>query len=183
MTKKEALNQLYRQPLKQGAPPYSAYERFVPGEGNPDAPLLLIGEAPGAKESELGRPFVGASGTLLRKLLQKAGFDEEDYFITNIVKRRPPKNRTPLPDELAYCFNQYLEKEIDILKPALIATLGASSLKGMLPDAQKISCIHGTICSYKGIPLVPLYHPAYAIYQRETLQTLFDDIVKLRSIV
>lgn len=134
---------------------------LVFGEGNPDCKVLFIGEAPGAKEDELLRPFVGRSGQLLRKCIRELGWREEDVYITNIVKRRPPENRDPLPKELE-AYKPYLTRQIEIIKPNIIVPLGRFSMNYFLPDA-KISRDQGHLFLAGKWHIVPLYHPSAAL--------------------
>ncbi len=115
---------------------------FVPGEGNPDADILFVGEAPGQKENEQKRPFVGAAGKFLSEMLESIGLKREDVFITNIVKQRPPNNRDPLPEEIAAHW-PLLEKQVAIIDPKIIVILGRHSMSRLLPDIGTISKVHG----------------------------------------
>src|SRR5919108_4607293 len=117
--------------------------RMVPGEGNPAAQVMFVGEAPGATEDALGRPFVGRAGRLLDELIAAAGLAREDVWITNVVKARPPKNRDPRVPEVAHCM-PWLERELDIIRPRLVVPLGRHALKHFAP-AAKIGEVHGTV--------------------------------------
>jgi len=163
-------------------PPYSESERFVTGEGSVDAKIMFIGEAPGQKESEQGRPFVGRSGMLLRTLLKELEFNPADCFITNIVKWRPPQNRTPTPQEIIYCYHTYLKEEIDIIKPLIICTLGASSLKSICPMAPNITTARGKQIVYENCILLPTIHPAYALYNPAEKETLRKDLKTVKEL-
>ncbi len=134
---------------------------LVFGEGNPDSQVVFIGEAPGLEEDKQVRPFVGRSGQLLRKNIRDIGWKEEDVYITNIVKRRPPENRDPLPGEIE-AYKPYLTKQLEIIKPKIIVTLGRFSMNYFLPDA-KISRDHGKIFRFDGFLVYPVYHPAAAL--------------------
>lgn len=147
--------------------------QLVFGGGNPDAAIVFIGEAPGKAEDLSGEPFVGASGKLLNEMLASIGLNREDCYITNIVKYRPPDNRDPLPAEKTI-FLPYLQKQLDIIQPKLIVTLGRHSMNSLLPGL-KIGEVHGKIHKYNDWIILPLYHPAAAIYNRNQRQTLFDD--------
>ena len=136
--------------------------RIVFGEGNPDASLLLVGEAPGEEEDRQGRPFVGKAGQLLTKLIVKMGLNREGVYITNTVKCRPPDNRKPTSDEIRTC-NPFLQKQIAIIKPVVIMTLGDVATKTILGDVGNISRIRGRIYSYNGIDVVPTFHPSYLL--------------------
>jgi DNA polymerase len=155
---------------------------LVFGEGSPDAKILFIGEAPGQKEDELGRPFVGRSGKLLDKLIEEVGWRRADVYITNIVKRRPPQNRDPLPEEIA-AYKPYLSKQIEIINPALIATLGRFSMNYFLPEA-KISLDEGKVFKINGRFIYPLFHPAAALRSPDTMGgALRKSFLKLPAVV
>lgn len=159
---------------------------IVPGEGSLDAQLLFIGEAPGKKEDEQGRPFVGASGKFLAEMLSLINLQREDVFITNIVKCRPPDNRDPLPEEIAE-FWPWLMAQINFIKPKLIITLGRHSLNALIPD-QKISLVHGTVLRRNmpdigTIHVYALYHPAAALYNGSMRETLIADFKKIPRVL
>lgn len=149
----------------------------VPGEGNPNARILLIGEAPGFHEDTNGKPFVGNSGKFLTELLAKAGLSREDVFITNVVKHRPPGNRDPLPDEMAACAH-FLEEQIAIIDPDVIVTLGRFSLARYFPG-ERISKIHGQPKEIDGRYVVPMYHPAAALHNGSLRPEIEADFLKL----
>ncbi len=149
----------------------------VPGEGNPRAEIMFIGEGPGQREDELGRPFVGAAGKLLDKLIQSVGLKREEVFIANVIKCRPPQNRDPLPDEIETCW-PWLEKQIEIIKPKLIVLLGRHSMDRFLPN-HKISVDHGKPKRRNGYVYYPVYHPAAALYRNELLDALEKDFKKI----
>lgn len=158
---------------------------LVMGDGNVDADIMLIGEAPGKKEDEQGLPFVGAAGKFLDEMLAQAGMKRSDVFITNIVKYRPPNNRDPLPAEKAE-FLPYLLEQIRIIGPKVVITLGRHSMEYFLPD-MKISEIHGqpqtVSIGDKSIVVIPLYHPAAALYNGGMRQVLIDDFVRVSHII
>src|SRR3989337_4398913 len=137
---------------------------FVCGYGNPEAQLMLIGEAPGQHEDEQGVPFVGKSGMLLTKALACLGIDRKDIFITNSVKCRPPQNRKPTPQESKTYKNLFLLKEIEIIRPKVICTLGATALESLLESPTKMNAIHGKELSFNGTILIPTFHPAYLFH-------------------
>jgi uracil-DNA glycosylase family 4 len=155
--------------------------QLVMGDGNPDADIVFIGEAPGKKEDELGKPFVGAAGKFLNEMLALIGLSREDIYITNIVKYRPPNNRDPFPDEKAE-FLPYLEAQLEVIQPKIVVTLGRHSLNCFLPDLQ-ISAVHGQPNRYKGLVYLPLFHPAAALYNGGLRQTLIDDFIKIPIII
>lgn len=150
---------------------------LVFGVGNPEADIVFIGEAPGFYENKAKEPFVGRAGQLLNKLFEKIKIPRSEVYITNIVKRRPPKNRDPLPQEIAV-YKPYLAKELQIIKPKIIATLGRFSMNYFLPDA-KISEGHGVIYKLKNTLIYPLYHPAAALRSTKILNALEEDFLKL----
>lgn len=161
-------------------------KNLVMGDGNPDADIVFIGEAPGKKEDEQGKPFVGAAGKFLDSMLAAAELDRSDVYITNIVKYRPPSNRDPSPEE-KQAFWPYLSKQLEIIDPKAIVTLGRHSMEFFLPDT-KISQIHGHAVkkqvkfqdgSTHEWLIVPLYHPAAALYNGSLRQTLIDDFLKV----
>lgn len=151
---------------------------IVFGEGNPNAQLMFVGEAPGKNEDEQGRPFVGQSGKLLEKALSNAGISRKEVFITNIVKCRPPKNRTPYPSELKIGKESMLNQQIDIIQPKIICTLGSAALQGLLGEKLKITKIHGKPISYKKHIIFPVYHPAYILRNRKAEKHFLEDIMK-----
>lgn len=131
------------------------------GEGNPDARLMFVGEAPGREEDIQARPFVGDAGLLLTRLIEKMGFRREDVYIANIVKCRPPLNRDPEADEIGSCVG-FLERQIDIIRPRVIISLGRISAMTLTGDMKlKITAARGRFREYRGIPLMPTFHPAY----------------------
>lgn len=150
----------------------------VPGEGRFNADIMFIGEGPGFHEDQQGRPFVGAAGKFLEELLGNLGLGREDVYITNLVKCRPPGNRDPQEDELSTCTSTYLEKQIELIDPKLIVTLGRFSMARYFPNA-KISQIHGSPRQVGGRLIVPMYHPAAALHQPSLRQTVEDDFARL----
>ncbi|MDB5165173.1 MAG: Phage polymerase-related protein [Candidatus Saccharibacteria bacterium] len=158
---------------------------LVMGDGNIDADIVFIGEAPGKNEDEQGLPFVGAAGKFLNEMLAAAGMDRSDVFITNIVKYRPPNNRDPLPEEKR-AFWPYLLKQLQIIEPKVVITLGRHSMEYFLPD-MKIGQIHGEAKRIQfgdhKIVIVPLYHPAAALYNGSMRQTLIDDFLRVPKVI
>lgn len=155
--------------------------KLVFGEGNPDAEVMFIGEAPGAREEELGRPFVGRSGQLLDKLITRIGWSRGDVYITNIVKRRPPENRDPLPDEIS-AYKPYLREQIQIINPKVIVPLGRFSMNFFLPDA-KITRDQGKVFRVGGKLIVPQFHPAAALRGTGAMRALEEGFRKLLVIM
>ncbi len=150
---------------------------LVFGEGSLHCDVLFIGEAPGQKEDELVRPFVGRSGQLLNKMLEEIGMRREDVYITNIVKRRPPENRDPSPEEIA-AYKPYLTRQIAILKPCVIVTLGRFSMNYFLPDA-KISRDEGKLIRVGEYFIYPLFHPAAALRSPQMMATFRKSFLQL----
>jgi uracil-DNA glycosylase len=152
-------------------------KRAVPGEGPVEAEIMVIGEGPGFHENEQGRPFVGAAGSFLSDLLKRSGLTRDMVFITNVVKCRPPGNRDPLPEELGAC-STYLERQIEVINPKVIITLGRFSMAPYFPMG-KISVIHGQASWIKGRLVVPMYHPAAALHQPQLRPVLEQDFSQL----
>ncbi|MEK7526030.1 MAG: uracil-DNA glycosylase [Patescibacteria group bacterium] len=154
---------------------------IIPGDGNPDAQVVFIGEAGGYNESIQRKPFVGQAGKLLDKGLAAIKVSRDDVYITNMVKTRPPNNRDPLPEELA-AYEAYLDRELEIIKPLVIVTLGRFSMGKFLPSA-KISAVHGqkTVIKYKNrdVTVVPMYHPAAALRNGSIMTEFKKDFMKL----
>jgi DNA polymerase len=152
---------------------------IVFGEGNPDARLMFIGEAPGREEDIQGRPFVGDAGRLLTRLIEKMGFKREDVYIANIVKCRPPLNRDPEKDEIEIC-RVFVEKQIEIIKPEVIISLGRISAQTLIGnDRLKMTSIRGNFFEYKGIPLMPTFHPAYLLRNPKDKWLTWSDAQKV----
>lgn len=183
MDKQAALDQIKTDILVEQVTPELAAQahQLVMGVGNVNAALVFIGEAPGKNEDEQGLPFVGAAGKLLTELLASIDMKREDIYITNIVKYRPPNNRDPLPEEKR-AFWPYLLRQLEIIQPNVIVTLGRHSMEYFLPGAS-ISQIHGQPKRIRlgdhSVVLMPLYHPAAALYNGGLRQTLFDDVQRL----
>jgi uracil-DNA glycosylase family 4 len=152
---------------------------IVFGEGNPAARLMFIGEAPGREEDLQGKPFVGDAGTVLTRLINKMGFQREDVYIANIVKCRPPMNRDPEIDEIEHCRN-FLESQIEIIQPEVIISLGRVSAMTLTGDMKlKITAIRGKFFVYKGIPVMPTFHPAYLIRNPKDKWLTWNDAQKV----
>jgi uracil-DNA glycosylase family 4 len=156
------------------------------GSGNADADLMFIGEAPGANEDKLGLPFVGQAGKLLDKLLTEIGLDRADVFIANTVKCRPPNNRDPHPHEIESC-NGYLRRQVELIEPTVICTLGNFATKLLRADTTGISRLHGQdevrMIGPRAVRLLPLYHPAAALYTPSTLDTLRADFERIPALL
>ncbi len=153
---------------------------LVFGYGNPRADIVFVGEAPGFHEDKQGIPFVGAAGKLLTELLSSIGISRDDVYITNILKCRPPGNRDPLPEEIAVC-RPVLFKQLDIIKPRVVVTLGAFAMRTILDSTVGISKVHGRIFDVSGFKVFPMYHPAAALYARATRELLEEDFRNLKA--
>lgn len=170
----------------QGGPLKAAGVNPVPGEGNVDAEILFIGEAPGFNENQSGRPFVGLAGKLLRKNLAANNLSDEEVYITNIVKFRPPENRDPTPEEIEF-FKPFLDEQIKIIDPKIIVTLGRFSMYKFFGEGVSISRIHGMpremTWEGKKVTIFPMYHPAAALRQGSVLFQFEADFRKLKALV
>jgi uracil-DNA glycosylase len=153
----------------------------VPGEGRPDAEIVFIGEAPGYYEDQQARPFVGPAGQFLEQLLASIGMKREDVYICNVIKCRPPNNRDPLPKEIQAC-HKWLEQQLELIKPKVVATLGRYSLAMYFPN-EPISRIHGQERRVGDVVVVPMYHPAAALHQASLRRTIETDFKKLPAIL
>jgi uracil-DNA glycosylase len=162
-----------------GFEPCETATNIVPGEGSASAEVMLVGEAPGASEDELGRPFVGRAGRLLDELLAEAGLAREDVYITNVVKARPPGNRDPRASEVLH-WMPWLEAELGLIRPRVVVPLGRHALAHFV-DGAKISEVHGRELIERGRRLFPLYHPAAGLRSTLLRATLFADARALRS--
>lgn len=187
MDKQEKLQKLNEQMAKcSECVLRSGCKNVVPGEGSADAEILFIGEGPGQKEDELGRPFVGAAGKFLDEMLGVINLKREEVYIANVVKCRPPGNRDPLPDEVAACW-PWLMEQIKIINPKLIVTLGRHSMERFLPG-YKISQMHGKALR-RDMPEIgkkvfyALYHPAAALYNGSMREVLIKDFRRIPNLV
>lgn len=154
----------------------------VPGEGPATARVMLIGEGPGEQEDRSGRPFVGAAGQLLGRLLSLAGLERSEVFIANLVKCRPPRNRDPLPEESAAC-RPYLDAQIALLNPRVICLLGRPATQALLTPGASITRLHGQAQERDGMLYVPLYHPAAALHRSDLLPVLEADMRRLGALL
>jgi uracil-DNA glycosylase len=161
----------------------------VPGVGNPRAKVVFIGEGPGKDEDKQGEPFVGAAGKFLNEMIKSVGWERKDVFITNVVKCRPPENRDPQEDEIETCTSLYLWNQLELINPILVATLGRHSMYKFLPSTVKISQVHGTPMQIvnkktgKKFNILPLYHPAAALYNGSMRATLLADFQKIPKLL
>jgi uracil-DNA glycosylase len=154
----------------------------VPGEGPTHAEIMFIGEGPGARENEVGRPFVGASGKFLDQLLEQAGVTRADVWITNVVKCRPPGNRDPLPDEVEICTSNYLQHQIKIVDPSIIVTLGRFSM-GLFFKGAKITQIHGQMQKVGDRFVIAMFHPAAALHNLSLKPQIMADFANLPELL
>jgi uracil-DNA glycosylase len=164
----------------------STRQTVVFGAGNADADLMFVGEAPGAREDERGLPFVGQAGRLLDQLLQEIGLQREDVFIANVLKCRPPGNRDPLPQEIDNC-QDYLFKQLELIRPKVICSLGNFSTKLLRGDPTGITRLHGRdeirTIGPRTLRLYPIFHPAAALYTPRMLETLREDFARLPELL
>ena len=154
----------------------------VPGEGNPKARLVLVGEGPGATEDSTGRPFVGQAGALLNGILEAIEVPRDSVYITNIVKCRPPQNRKPLPDEIAACI-PYLHRQLELIKPKVIVALGSTAAEAMLGVRKSLGELRNKVHTYNGIPLVVTYHPAALLRNPNWKKPTWDDVRIVRQLL
>jgi len=154
----------------------------VPGEGNPNADLMCVGEAPGATEDELGRPFVGQAGQLLDKILAAIKLSRNDVYICNVLKHRPPGNRNPMPDEVQAC-SPYLLRQIELIQPRVIVAFGTFAAQTLLNTREGIGKLRGKIHRYYGVPLVVTYHPAALLRNPAWKRPTWDDVQLARKLL
>lgn len=183
--KQELLTQLYEPYKKCLECPLGSLGRttVVFGEGNPDADLLFIGEAPGKDEDIQGRPFVGRSGQLLTRALTLVGIPREEVYITNIVKCRPPANRAPLPLEAATCMSLLLFNQIKIIRPKVICTLGSIALNALMQKPFAITKVRGVPLEKDGFLVFPVYHPAYILRNNTQAESWMSDLKELKALL
>ena len=162
-------------PLSQGR------TNAVPGEGPEDSDIMFIGEGPGYQEDRQGRPFVGPAGKFLEDLLQSIGFSREQVYIANMVKCRPANNRDPLPSEIDAC-SKYLDRQIELINPKLVVTLGRFSMSKFLPK-ESISRVHGRPRKVNGLTIFPIMHPAAALHRQENRKTIEDDFSSIPELL
>jgi DNA polymerase len=155
--------------------------KSVPGEGNPDANFMCVGEGPGQQEDETGKPFVGPSGQLLTKILGAISLSRDDVFIANVVKHRPPGNRDPLPAEVKAC-RPYLEQQLALVRPRVILALGTFAAQTLLETTQPLGTLRGQIHRYHGIPLIVTYHPAALLRNEAWKRPTWQDVQLARRI-
>jgi uracil-DNA glycosylase len=152
------------------------------GEGNQNAELMLVGEAPGAEEDRTGQPFVGRAGKLLDLLLSTVGFSRESIYICNVLKCRPPGNRNPAPEEIEAC-SPYLRRQVELVKPRAILAVGGFAAQTLLGSTLPIGRLRGTVHDFEGVPLVPSYHPAALLRNPVWVRPVWEDLQRLRAIL
>ena len=157
-------------------------KKAVPGEGPIDAKIMFVGEGPGQNEDEQGRPFVGAAGKLLTELLESIGIKRSDVFITNVVKCRPPSNRAPRKGEIETC-NPYLMSQIRLVKPRIVCALGTPAIAMLLGEEYSATRVHGKPTSKGDVTILPMYHPAAALYDASLKEVLASDFRILRNLL
>jgi uracil-DNA glycosylase len=156
-------------------PLYSTALNPVPGEGNPNADFMCVGEAPGATEDETGRPFIGAAGQLLTKILAAIGLSRDDVYIVNVLKHRPPGNRNPQPNEVAAC-SPYLIRQIELIQPKVILALGTFAAQTLLNSKTPIGKLRGQVHEYHGVPVIVTYHPAALLRNPSWKRPTWEDV-------
>jgi uracil-DNA glycosylase family 4 len=152
------------------------------GEGNPNASLMVVGEAPGADEDRQGRPFVGRAGKLLDLLLQSVGFPRDEVYICNVLKCRPPENRNPHPEEVRTC-SPFLRGQIEAVKPRAILAVGTFPAQTLLDTQESIGRLRGGVQDYHGVPLIPTYHPAALLRNPTWIRPVWEDLQRLRAVL
>ena len=163
-------------------PLYRTATRHVFGEGDPEARLVFVGEAPGRDEDLQGRPFVGAAGRLLTKMIEAMGLTREAVYICNVLKHRPPANRVPQPDEVDAC-QGHLVEQLEIIRPAIICTLGAVAARTLLGPGVSVMKARGRLTEYHGIPLMPTLHPAYLLRNPDAKRLVWQDLKRVKKLL
>jgi DNA polymerase len=169
------INRCIKCPLHKGR------TNFVFGTGNPDADVLVIGEGPGAEEDKQGKPFVGRAGQLLTDILKAINFTRDEVYIANVVKCRPPENRTPAPSEMDECL-PYLIKQIELIKPKLILCLGLTAAQGLLQKKDSLTNMRGKIFEFGEIKIMVTYHPAALLRNPQWKRGCWEDVQKFRKL-
>ena len=158
---------------------HSSRTQIVFGCGDPNAKLVFVGEGPGRDEDLQGEPFVGLAGQLLTKIIQAIQLTRQEVYIANIVKCRPPQNRNPEPDEIGAC-EPFLVKQLEVIRPKLICALGTFAAQTLLKTQERISSLRGRFHSYRGIQLMPTFHPAYLLRNPHNKREVWEDMKKIR---
>src|SRR5579863_770381 len=157
---------------------HSTRKNIVFGTGNPQAELVFVGEAPGEEEDLQGKPFVGRAGQLLTKIINAMGFSRDDVYIANIIKCRPPKNRNPEPDEISTC-EPFLNRQLSSIRPKVICALGTFAAQTLLGTSQKITQLRGEFHTYRGVKVMPTFHPAYLLRNPREKRQVWEDMQKI----
>lgn len=163
-------------------PLYRTRTHAVVSDGIPHAKLVFVGEAPGREEDLQGKPFVGAAGMLLTKMIEAIGMRRNDVYICNVLKDRPPANRTPLPEEVNACW-PFLQEQLAIVQPRVICTLGAVAAKALLGPSVSITKIRGRVLQYEGMPVVPTFHPAYLLRNPAAKKFAWADLKLVKKLI
>ena len=163
-------------------PLYRTRTHAVVSDGNPDARLVFVGEAPGRDEDLSGVPFVGAAGKLLTKMIEAMGLTRQEVYICNVLKDRPPGNRTPRPEEVEACL-PFLEEQLSIVQPQVICALGAVATKALLGPRASLTNVRGDVRDYRGIPLVPTFHPAYLLRNPAAKKLAWADLKRVKKLL
>lgn len=169
----------------QACPLFKERTQAVPGEGNRQANLMFVGEAPGRDEDLQGRPFVGRAGQLLTRIIQAMGFSREEVYIANVIKCRPPENRTPRPDEIKAC-SPYLLRQIELIRPKVIVALGKVATDFLLQSPKSMSELRGNFGEFQGIPVMPTFHPSYLVRNegnKEIKKMVWEDMKKVLQLL
>ena len=161
---------------------YRTRTHAVVGDGSSEAKLVFVGEAPGREEDIQGKPFVGAAGKLLTKMIEAMGMTRDQVYICNVLKDRPPANRTPLPEEIEACI-PFLREQLAIIQPRVICALGAVAAKALLGPHVSITQVRGQVRDYQGIPLVPTFHPAYLLRNPPAKKLSWADLKKVKALL
>ncbi len=159
----------------------SSRTNSVFGEGSPEAELMFVGEAPGAEEDRTGRPFIGRAGELLDRIIRAINLSREDVFITSVVKCHPPENRTPLPEEISAC-KPFLINQIYAIRPLIICSLGTTATQTILNTDEPIAKLRGVIYEFKGVKVMPTFHPAYLLRNPNAKRLVWEDMQKLQKL-
>ncbi len=169
----------------QACPLFKGRTQAVPGEGNRQARLMFVGEAPGRDEDLQGRPFVGRAGQLLTRIIQAMGFSREEVYIANVIKCRPPENRTPRPDEVKAC-SPYLLRQVELIRPEVIVALGKVATDFLLQSSKSMSELRGNFGEFQGIPVMPTFHPSYLVRNegnKEIKKMVWEDMKKVLQLL
>jgi len=182
-SKEEQLRRLAQEVERcRRCPLYKTRTHAVVSDGTPDARLVFVGEAPGRDEDLQGKPFVGAAGQLLTKMIIAMGFRREDVYICNVLKDRPPGNRTPLPEEVEACL-PFLAQQLRIIQPKVICVLGAVAAKALLGPHIAITKVRGQVWDYEGFPVIPTFHPAYLLRNPPAKKFTWEDLKRVKQLL